>query len=269
MTHWPKGKIVDLLSRRRIDLKRDVALVVEVGSTMHGISIDGVDDLDLTVVRFEQWHEFVNGPSQRQSMMIRTQPDGDRSRFGDIDINVYTLRKFAGLAAKGNPSILAVLFAPNRWTGRFHWVDWGKLIAYTTSQAAGAAFLGYMRQQMERWQGKRGQKNVNRPELVERYGFDTKYAGHVVRLGLQGTEYLTTGRITLPMPKEQAADIRNLRTGGFTEPGAMAWALKVENELKAALDASTLPERPNLGGTDMWMADTYAQAFRSMLTVEP
>ena len=50
--------------------------------------------------------------------------------------------------------------------------------------------------------GERGQKNVNRPELVEKYGFDTKHAGHMVGLGFQGIEHLETGYITLPMPED-------------------------------------------------------------------
>lgn len=264
--NWPKDKIKNLLSRRHVDLKADVALAVEVGSTMHGISVSDQDDYDMTIVRFEPWYEFVNGPADRQSMMIRTQPSGHRSRVGDIDLNVYTVRKFASLAAKGNPSILAVLFAPNRWTGRYQWVDWTALLEYTTSQAAGNAFLGYMRQQIERWSGKRGQKSVSRPELVEKYGFDTKYAGHAVRLGLQGTEYLTTGRITLPMREEEAALVRGIRTGEYTEAQAMNEATRVERMLREAYDESPLPLIPNKDGVGLWLATTYSQLFLPTLS---
>ena len=35
---------------------------------------------------------------------------------------------------------------------------------------------------------------VNRPELIAAHGYDTKYAGHVLRLGYQGIEFLETGR---------------------------------------------------------------------------
>ena len=258
---WSKGRVSDLLSRRKVNLKRDVALMVEVGSTMHGISIVGQDDLDLTAVRFEPWYEFVNGPLKAQSMMIRTQPDGIRSCMGDIDINVYTVRKFAGLAAKGNPSILAVLDAPNRWEGRFQWVDWDQLVAYITSKKAGAAYKGYMQQQLERWTGQRGQKNVNRPELVEQYGFDTKYAGHVIRLGFQGVEYLKTGRLTLPMPEHEAELIRSVRVGEVSEAGALNLANGLQEHLQRALDESPLPEQPNLLGVGKWLAETYDAVY--------
>ena len=35
--------------------------------------------------------------------------------------------------------------------------------------------------------------HTNRPELVAAHGYDTKYAMHALRLGLQGIELLTTG----------------------------------------------------------------------------
>ena len=46
--------------------------------------------------------------------------------------------------------------------------------------------------------------HTNRPELVAVHGYDTKYAMHALRLGLQGIELLTTGRITLPVPSRIA-----------------------------------------------------------------
>lgn len=69
------------------------------------------------------------------------------------------------------------------------------------SQRAGRGYLGYLRGQKERLLGVRGQKHVNRPELIEAHGFDTKYAMHAARLGYQGVELLSTGRLTLPMPE--------------------------------------------------------------------
>jgi len=48
------------------------------------------------------------------------------------------------------------------------------------SKRAGRGYLGYLRGQKERLLGTRGQKRVNRPELVEAHGFDTKYAMHAL-----------------------------------------------------------------------------------------
>ena len=61
------------------------------------------------------------------------------------------------------------------------------------SRRAGRGYLGYLHGQKERLLGARGQKRVNRPELVEAHGYDTKYAMHAARLGYQGLELLETG----------------------------------------------------------------------------
>lgn len=233
--------------------------LAEVGSTIHGISVADQDDLDLTAVRMEPWREFANAYSfsKRQSRMVRTQPEGVRSRLGDIDIQVFTLRKFTTLAIKGNPSILTALWSPKSDTTTLGLTAIDRLQRIAPSQAAGHAYLGYMKSQLERWQGKRGQKNVNRPELVEAYGFDTKYAGHVVRLGLQGIEYLNTGRLTLPMDEETARRIRKLRTGGLDEMQALDWAFDVEHRLKDAMTYSTLPQHPATHSAEKFLADIY------------
>ena len=67
------------------------------------------------------------------------------------------------------------------------------------SRLAAGRFLGYLKAQKAAMTGQAG-AHTNRPELVAVHGYDTKYAMHALRLGLQGIELLTTGRITLPVP---------------------------------------------------------------------
>jgi hypothetical protein len=90
------------------------------------------------------------------------------------------------------------------------------------SRRAGRAYLGYMERQRDRMTGARGQMRVNRPELIAAHGYDTKYAGHVLRLGYQGIEFLETGRLTLPMPSRERSrvlDVRNGRVAFEERPG--------------------------------------------------
>src|SRR2546423_1793482 len=61
--------------------------------------------------------------------------------------------------------------------------------------------------------GQRGGHRPTRPELVEAHGHDTKFAGHVLRLGYQGVEFLESGRITLPMPEPQRQRVLAVRRG--------------------------------------------------------
>ncbi len=253
--HWPKAAIWALLERREIH-PSEVELIVEVGSTIYGINQPGYDDLDLTAVRLEPFHELITGSSKRQSMFIRTQPEGVRSRFGDIDIQCYALRKFARLAEAGNPSILTALFSPNRIEGNAG-VRFDQLASIVPSQSAGRAYQGYMKQQLERWAGKRGQKNVNRPELVEAHGYDTKYAGHVIRLGLQGIEYMKTGTLSLPMDDMSREVVYSIRAGRIPEATAIIWAEELELALGRSFATSPLPERPAKEAVTAWLELAY------------
>jgi hypothetical protein len=85
----------------------------------------------------------------------------------------------------------------------------------------------------ERLLGSRGQR-VNRPELLEVHGFDTKYARHAARLGYQGLELLESGWLTLPMPKPERSCVMAIRTGrSFAD--AIAEIEEVERQLADAL----------------------------------
>ena len=261
---YTKSKIMEMLERRDIAWL-DVVRIVEVGSSAHGISVPETgDDLDVTVVRMETYRELVVGNPKRQSMMIRTAPEGVRSQAGDIDLNVYTLRKFARLAANGNPSILAAIFSPlNHHAGSITFSRLGELV---TSKRAGAAFLGYMGEQIKRWTGEKGQKNVNRPELVEAYGFDTKYAAHVIRLGLEGIEYMRTGQFTMPMPEHRRNLIIGIRTGLHSEVEVLDWADQIKSRLKLNIEASQLPERVDMAHVDDWVLQAYMRTAQPLRT---
>lgn len=250
-------RIHNLLGRRDLGLRYAAS---EVGSTVY-LGETGEDDLDLAGVFIETPQQAIMHSPQSQS--IRTQLEGERSRVGDIDIIMHPLRKFAHLLAKGNPSILTQAFSPNVVIGGSWWPKYvQRLHGRAVSQQAGAAFQGYLVQQMERWQGKRGQKNVSRPELVEAYGFDTKYAYHAIRLGIQGVEYLATGKLTLPMPRATVQELRAVRTGGYTEKQALAWADSVLAELQDVRLRSPLPARPNLVGLESIVAEAYLTEWR-------
>lgn len=192
--------------------ERGLILRGTVGSTAHGLHLTGTDDRDemgiaveppdrvIGLTGFEQHihrtaeERLRHNPTADQRYRGRTPP----SQAGDLDLTVYSLRKFAKLAANGNPTVQILLFVEPLFVNR-----WGLLLRENAhlfaSKEAGARFLGYLQAQRERLLGQRGQMRVTRTELVERHGYDTKFAMHAVRLGYQGVEYLETGRLTLPM----------------------------------------------------------------------
>ncbi len=236
-----------------------IILETIVGSTLHGTSVDdGLEDLDLMAIMLEEPEEFI-GFVEKDTLVNRTKPEGVRSEAGDVDYVAYGLKKYLNLALKGNPTLLLVLFAPENMIRQMK--PEGKMLQelapHIVSKQIYNPFKGYMRQQHERMLGTRGQLNVTRPELVEKYGFDTKYAGHVVRLGLQGKELLETGKLILPMPKESRELVVSVRTGGYTLEQVSSMIIELEKQLTVAYEASTLPDTPNVNKVQSWMINTY------------
>jgi uncharacterized protein len=242
-----------------------------VGSTVHGLHHGGQDDRDEMAI-FVEPPEFALGLRLARSgrtwnrfehYVERTQPEGARSGPGDLDLVTYSLRKWLRLAVSGNPTVLLLLYSPpatlSICTERGRMLR--ELAPAIVSRQAGPRFLGYLHSQKERLIGTRGQKRVNRPELIEAHGFDTKYAMHVVRLGRQGIELMTKGRLTLPMPEPERSRIMAIRNGEVAEAEVVAEVLEVERALEAAIADSALPAEPDRDAVDAFIVDTYREAW--------
>lgn len=178
---------------------------------------------------------------------------------------MYSLRKWLRLALQGNPTVLLLLFAPEHEIvsitplGR----DLRDNSDMIVSRLAGRRFIGYLHSQRRRMVDGTVARRVNRPELVARHGFDSKYASHMVRLGVQGVELLETGRITLPMPEPWLTWIRDLRQGRHTQQEAMDAAEGLEARLEELITSSDLPERPDHARADKWLVDAYESMWAS------
>lgn len=238
-------------------------LEVTVGSTVHGTSVDdGLEDLDLLSVVLETPRTYM-GFSMTDTWVERTKPDGARSEAGDVDRSMYGLRKFLSLALKNNPTILLAFFVPPEHIR--HITKEGEelraLYPLIVSRQCIGPFQGYMKQQHERLLGLRGQRNVTRPELVEAYGYDTKYAGHIIRLGMQGREVLRTGKLTLPMPPEERELVVSVRTGKYTLAEVSNLIIKAEDGLKQAAIETAIRPYPDREAVQEWMVNTYLREF--------
>jgi hypothetical protein len=233
-------------------------LRTQVGSPIHGLNVKEQDDRDEMGICLEP-PEYVIGSQRFDQYEHRTQPDHHRSGPGDLDLVVYSLRKWMGLALGGNPTVNIPL-----------WVDDSEIVNITVagsflrnnrqkflSKKFVLAHLGYLHNQRERMLGIRGGMDVNRPELVEQYGYDTKYAGHMVRLGVQGYEVATEGRLTLPMNEPWRSIIRDIRTGKYTQAEALSMAADLENNIASALVTADLPDDAAREFLEGWMVDLY------------
>src|SRR5262245_13774426 len=141
-------------------------LRVQVGSGVHGTSISGQDDRDEMGLCLEP-PQFVTGlgrvpngtrgegPSvvfeqyERHTAWDRPGGLANRSGAGDLDVMIYSARKWARLALDGNPTVLLVLFAPDQEVV-FRNSAGAELVANAhrfVSRLAANRYLGYLRGQ--------------------------------------------------------------------------------------------------------------------------
>ncbi|GLZ50358.1 hypothetical protein Acsp06_65430 [Actinomycetospora sp. NBRC 106375] len=173
---------------------------------------------------------------------------------------VYGLRRYLHLALAGNPTILLPLFVPAEHT--YFCDEHGRALrdaaSWIVSRRAGRRFRGYLNAQRRGMLGQRaGAGGAGRREIVTRYGFDTKYAMHMVRLGVQGVELMETGRITLPIPEPHLSWLRELRQGHRTKEEALDAAADLEARLDVLETSSPLPPEPDRVRADAWLVEQY------------
>ena len=242
-------------------------LRTEVGSGVHGTAVSGYDDQDIMGVCIEP-ADAVIGNKQFEQYEWHTawEREGgrrNRSGHGDVDTTIYSLRKWMRLAMHGNPSVLVLLFAPEEQV--YYSTKLGRILRkegpkFILSKQAGAKFIGYLRAQRHAMESHEGKgKDVTRPELIEKYGFDTKFAGHMVRLGYQGLELLRDGKLTLPMKEDERDTVRAIRTGHFTMRECLDLSEALERSIEEYMkgDNSPLPESPDYDVIDQWLVLAY------------
>ncbi len=244
-------------------------LRVPAGSNLHGLSIPGTDDQDEVGVCIEDIETAI-GFSEFEQYIYRTAAEREGkhdapSQAGDLDLTIFSLRKFLRLAMQGNPQILQCLFVPatlcvQRDARGSQLQDMAPLIV---SRQAGHRYLGYLEAQRQRLLGERGQKKTNRPALEAKHGYDTKYAMHILRLGFQGVELMTTGRLTLPMPEKDRAFVYAVRLGEVPMQEALTKAGELERQIKDLLDDAPVPAVPAREEIEAWMVNLYLQNWKA------
>jgi len=247
-------------------LPETTILMVEVGSTAHGTGIDGGEDHDQLAVVVET-PEHLLGLDEHgfKTVMQRTQPEGSRSGPGDIDRTLHSLRRFVRMAAAGNPSILMTMWAPVEYSTPLG----GEL------QGLGEAFVGrhvvpryrgYMQSQARRLlgvagggHGKRG--SGGREELINEFGYDTKYAMHCARLGFQCVELLSTGKLELPIQGEPAEWLRAVRYGKVDFDEWWERSLELDAQLEAIGDDESIRSTPDRAKIDEWCINAHQRVW--------
>lgn len=245
----------------------NVILRAEVGSRAWGLNLSDSGDRDEMGIVIEEF-EHANGlGSQFENYVYRSAEERDGkdapSQVGDLDLTLYSLRKWLRLALKGNPTILTLLFIPST-----EWVDGDarggqlqELAPKIVSRQAGKAFLGYLEAQRMRFLGERGGRH-GRWEGDDP-ARDYKYAMHMLRLGFQGCELLKTGRLQAPLEESVRTFLLGVRKGEVESQNILTTVGGLERELRDLICSSPLQEKPDEEFVENWMLNMYWENWKA------
>lgn len=219
----------------------NLILKIISGSHMHGTNTEESDkdyigvcippkDFTLGIYNFEQYEERTN-PSDSQK----------KNTNADNDCTIYSLPKFIKLLYGQNPNVLELLFAPENCIIYSNQLG-SKLLSNKhlfLSKKLFPKFAGYANAQRKKLIDK---KPIGlRKDVVDKHGYDAKYAMHLIRLLLFGGEFLRTGNLELPTPwKKFLVDIRK---GYYQLSFIIDNAVTLERDLKGDYEHSNLPEK--------------------------
>ena len=223
---------------------------VYMGSVAYGVSTN-TSDIDLygfcipskniifphlngTILGFDKQ---VNNFDQYQKHHIKS-----KDEVKEYDVTIFNIVKYFRLCADNNPNMVDSLFVPNRCISFMTPV--GQLVRENRKlflhKGSFHKYKGYAYSQLHKCRIKKPEGK--RKELIEKYGFDIKFAYHVKRLALQVEQILTEGDLDLERNREE---LKAIRKGEVSLEHIEKWFTEKEIQLEEMYNKSELPYKPD------------------------
>lgn len=164
----------------------------------------------------------------------------------EYDLNIYNIVKYFRLCADGNPNMVDSLFTPANCL--LHITNIGNIVRDNRklflSKKCWHSFKGYAYAQM----ASINPANKNKPKKtttskrasdIEKYGYDVKFAYHVVRLINEVEQILVEGDLDLQRNREQ---LKSIRRGEWKQEDIVNYFNEKEKQLeKVYLETNVIP----------------------------
>lgn len=181
----------------------------------------------------------------------------------EYDVTIYSIVKYFQLCMENNPNMIDSLFTPRRCV--LHSTTVGEMVREKRRmflhKGGWHKYRGYCFAQMSAVKGKRNSSNPKRKELVEKFGFDTKFGGHAVRLLLQIEQIMTEGDLDLERNREI---VKSVRKGEWTLDQLDQWVTEKERSLEGLYNTSTLPHGPDQAAIKQLLVDCLEAHYGSL-----
>lgn len=180
------------------------------------------------------------------------------------DITVYAIAKYFRLLADNNPNIIDSLYVPDNCV--LYASPIGEMLRERRQlflhKGCWAKFKGYAYGQMHKIRTK--QPEGKRKTLVDEFGYDVKFAYHVVRLLGEVEQLLLHGDMDLQRDAEQ---MKAIRRGEWSLMQLEDYFKHKEADLERVYLASALPAKADTTAIRQLLTDCLEQHFGSISTV--
>jgi Predicted nucleotidyltransferase. len=161
------------------------------------------------------------------------------------DLTIYNIVHYFRLLLESNPNILDSLFSSQDCI--LNQTKIGKMVRDNRSlfvtKLCKKTYLGYAYKQKHKLQAKWNPDSLSKRRiLIEKYGYDVKYAYNLVRLVNEARQILQSGQIDLHYRKK---DLQDIRTGAWSKHEVLNWFADQEKELHQLCKSCDLPEMPD------------------------
>lgn len=202
------------------------------------------------------------GLDPREHFVWSTAGDERRNGPDDVDVTLYSLRKWAAMAAKGNATALHFLFAEPQEVAPETWRKIQAKRDLFLSRSSAKQFLGFADDQFKRLTGEKGAgKKGQRLEYIGKFGYDTKAAMHGLRLLYECLELMVHRHITLPRPEKEL--LIEVRSGEWLLERVLAHAKTLAVEVEAAVVSSSLPEIVDRAAISQLVAHVHLEFWKT------
>ena len=200
---------------------KDVVFPYSVGTEILGFGTPGE--------RFDQWQQYHIKPPDREVT---------------YDCTVFGIVRYFQLCMQCNPNMIDSLFTPRRCI--LHTTPIGEMVRENRRlflhKGAWHTFKGYAFAQMHKIKGKVNASNPERAETIAKFGYDTKFLYHVVRLLSEIEQIMVEHDLDLEKNREQ---LKAIRRGEWTLEQIERHFEAKEHALEAVYSASTLRHKPD------------------------
>jgi len=230
-------------------LPSNIHYLTIMGSVAYGVSTD-VSDMDIygfcippKEIVFPHLAGEIMGFGRQHTRFDQYQQHHvvDNSGNKEYDFAIYSIIRYFQLVMENNPNMIDSLFTPHRCV--LHSTFVGNMVRENRRmflhKKCWHTFKGYAYSQVKKMarnpEGKR-------KETVDKYGFDVKFAYHVVRLINEVEMILTEGDLDLERNREQ---LKAIRSGEWTKEQIEKYFETKERELESLYTTSKLPHGPD------------------------